>query len=85
MFTDRFIKLPVNIVRKANEDLCIKEEVIASTMIRLNPLEIVSYRPFFGDDEQCDKCVTVELKNSENIVCTISITDFEKKLNEYQK
>lgn len=85
MFTDRFIKVPIDIVQRANESLGMKERIIATTTIRINPMEIVSYREHFNDDGEHDNSVTIELKNADNLVGKITITEFEKLINEHQK
>ena len=83
MFTDRFIKIPIDIVKNANEDLGIEEKVLTSTIIRINPMEIVSYREHFNDDGEHDNSVTIELRNSDNLVGKLTLHEFEKLLNSH--
>ena len=56
MFTDRFIKLPVEFVKDGNENLGTDEEVIPNCFFMVNPHEITAYRKHHSNETGLYKC-----------------------------
>lgn len=85
MWTDRFIRIPVEIVKTANETLGDKEEFLCEDFMMINPFDIVAYRRHFNDDGEYDSRIVVEMRGMTNIIVQLSIHEFEKLLNNHQK
>ena len=83
MFTDRFIKVPIEIVSHANETLGKKEEVLCEDFMMINPMEITGWRKHYSQETNAyDNQTTVEFRNRDNMIVCLPIEQFEKLLNE---
>lgn len=81
MFTDRYIKVPVDLYANA-ELIGYNENSKSNTvMYRINPLEVSVYRESSGEGVLTGE-TTIWMKNGEVIVIALSIDEFEKLLND---
>lgn len=86
MWTDRFIKLPVEFVKDGNDDLGEKEQVVSDEFYMALPMEITGYRKHYSNEtNEYDFRTTVDLKNRDNIVVELPIEEFEKLMNNHSK
>lgn len=84
-FTDRFIKVPVEIVKAGDDNLGTKEEVMCIEYMRINPLDIIGYRNRYSDEGRDNDKVVVEFKNRDNMIVCLSMEKFENLLNDLYK
>ena len=83
-FTDRFIKLPIEIVRSANENLGIKEELVRIETMHIYPFDIVTYRISFTKESKVEG-VDIHLKNGDDMLINMTLEQFEKALNDFMQ
>lgn len=84
-FTERFLQLPIQVYDKKMKELSGKEECYDS-VLRVNPLEIQSYRPSFDEDDQERKeIVFITLKGGDGYLIYLSMEEFEKRVNNFYK
>lgn len=83
-FTDRFIKVPI-VVFDTNIKEITGNEVTEDSYMKINPMEIVSYRPTWdeGDDER-NEIVSITLKSGSSTLIYLTVKEFEKLLNSQQ-
>lgn len=84
MFTDKFVKVPIEIVYPANESLGTKERILCDDIMMLNPFDIVAYRNHYNEEGEAD-FTTVEIRSNDNIIAKLTVKEFEKLLNDHQK
>lgn len=87
MFTDRFIKLPVELYNKKQAELTDDYDSNSfEGFIKLNPFDISAYRPGYNKEgtEIVDETV-VDFKSGESVLILLHIDDFEKQLNAFAK
>lgn len=84
-FTDRFIKFPIQVFDKKLKDVIGTTDGEDSWM-KVNPMEIASYRPNVdSDDPQQNEIVSMTLKSGDNYLVYMSVDEFENRLNNYSK
>ena len=79
-FTDRFIRVPIEIYEIAEKELTGKASYYPTTL-KFNPLEISNYHPTFDDKFPEKDCVQVHLKNGYQAIVYMTMPDFEALLN----
>lgn len=79
-FTDKYMRLPIKVFDQKSKDLTGKEE-LADSVIRINPMNIESYRPSMDDEN----AVVVITKSGDNFAVYLSLEVFEKELNDFNK
>lgn len=86
MFTDRFIKLPIDLfdTDTANQIGYNDNTKTAEVMVRVSPLDISYYRPAFDKGEPLNETF-ICLKTGIDFNAKMKIDEFEKVLNEHQK
>lgn len=83
MFTDRFIRVPIEMYNKTYADLTGDDEgTTFEAFMKLNPMEIISYRPKYDKDQNEEDKTIVDLKNTEDFIVLMSFREFERLLNE---
>lgn len=85
-FTERYIKLPIEIYRQKELELMGDEGAVpfgAYTM--LNPFEIVMYRPCYNENDEETDGTLVHLKSGAEFVVNLHIEDFEMQINHFMK
>lgn len=82
-FTDRFLKIPIQVYdRKLKETAGIDES--EESWMKFNPMEISNYRPSYDSaDEAQTEIVSMTLKNGDTTLVYLSMTEFEKLLNNW--
>lgn len=90
MFSDRFIKLPIKLYDKSQEELCGKDQNDCDQLevdIRINPFKISEYRPGISDESEFTEAgqdvVRVMMENGEIYQVYMRIDAFEKLLNSF--
>ena len=85
MFTDRFIKAPIQIFDKQNADIIGYNDESASAIsyMKLNPFEISHYRPEYTEDSVEYRQTLVYFKSGDSVYINLSISEFEKLLNNF--
>lgn len=84
VFTDRFIKLPIEIVNKKEAAVVGNENANGEPAIMaLNPFEIAAYREDHGTEEDPKNRTVIELKSGEEWTVNISFKEFENRLNAF--
>lgn len=84
-FTDRFIKMPVEMYNKKQAELTGKDnpETFTGFMAFL-PMEVRSYMPAYNEDHEPEDKVVVDFKGMpEAITVLMSIREFEQALNDF--
>jgi len=92
MFTDRFIKLPIKIYNKKEEELMGKEQGECEMIdldLSLNPFDIESYRPAIADhlpfEEASMGWCVVTTKGGDSHLVYLHIDELETRLNAFGK
>jgi len=80
MFTDRFIKVPIQIYNIANAELIGTKEYF-SNWEKFNPMDLSSYFPSEADGEEGTQ---ICLKSGHTFWTSLTPEQFEKLLNNYQ-
>jgi len=84
-FTDRYIKLPVKIVDRKMQEM-IGDTESEDSFIMINPFEILKYRPSWDNDDKDQSEITCMTdKNGDTTLIYLTIAEFEKVLNEFQR
>lgn len=83
-FTDRFIKLPIRIFNVKQKELTGKED-LEDSYIKINPLDISSYRPSYTDDDNALDHTTIETKSGDTTTICLTIDEFETAINDFMK
>jgi len=83
-FTDRFIKIPIKIYDRKEAEIT-NNPVYEDSWMKINPFEISDYKPTFDKDNDNVECTYCSLKNGNGMYVYLSITEFEKLLNDHQK
>jgi len=81
MFTDRFVRVPVNMYSQKEADLTGKEEYVPSVEM-INPFEIRSYYANINHEDR--DTVSVIFKDGSGLLVCTSLEEFEKLLNDHQ-
>lgn len=86
MFTDRFIKVPVDLYNSKDADMVGYNEDTkeGATEMRINPFEVSHYRSSEDDKEDILNKTLVHMKNGDSFHVSITIEKFEKLLNEHK-
>jgi len=82
MFTDRFIKVPVQIYSVKNAELTGKRE-LESSWIKFLPFELSDYGPTADDDDDVMDKTGIHLKSGHYFTAFIKVEEFEKLLNDH--
>ena len=85
-FTDRYIRVPVKIVDRKLQELTGKDVDEEDSFIKINPFNIVKYRPTWDADDT-DKNEIIQIVDSlgDTTLVYLSVQEFEKLLNDSQK
>ena len=83
-FTDRYIEFPIQVYNTKQKELT-GVEILKDSYIKINPLEISSYRPYFNDEEPGVKATTITTKNGDTTVLCVPIEEFKKTVNNHMK
>ena len=82
-FTDRFICLPIKVYNVKNKEMGLPI-VYEDEIMRITPFEIVAYKPV---TEMLDgkelRYVHVMQRNGEAFYCYLTLSEFEKRLNDH--
>lgn len=82
-FTDRFIKLPIQVYDRKLKEVAGVEESEDSWM-KINPADISNYRPSYDSaDETKAEITSVTLKTGDTTLVYLSIDQFEELLNSH--
>lgn len=81
MFTDKFIPFPVKEFSDKEKELTGKENC-RDTIEKIDPFQIGNYRDSIDNEDE--ECVTVILKSGYTISVYLSLSEFEKRLNEHK-
>lgn len=82
MFTDRFIKIPIQVYDKELAELTGKEPDYTDSWMKINPMEISEYKPTVTEkDGHETDCTYIVMKNGSGFYCYLIPEDFEKILN----
>lgn len=92
MFTDRFIKLPILLYRKKEYEQSERMDMSIENLegfkldLRILPSQIESWQPDFESSESDDLIYTaVRTKSGDEWKVYLSVTEFEKRLNDSDK
>lgn len=87
MFTDRFIKLPIEMYDRKEAELTGNDNSTTfEAYMMINPMEILSYRPMFDDDQNQEDKTVVDFKGgNSDIIVLMPIHEFENLLNHHFK
>lgn len=80
MFTDRYIKVPIKSVTKNNVT---GVETTCDNYMKVNPFNIIYYKPGFDPSHPDEDCITICLPNGERPFVYLSIKAFEILLDKY--
>ena len=82
MWTDRFVKLPIEIVKYGNVNLGTKQQVVSKGFYNVLPTEVCGYRKHYSSETNAyDFTTLVELKHRGNIIVELPIEEFEQLMN----
>ena len=83
MFTNRFIKIPVDLYERKDAEMIgyNKNTKSEGTIMFVQPFEISHFRPTNNDDTDELTCVLIHMKNGDSFVSSLNIKEFEKILN----
>lgn len=83
MFTDRFIKVPLELFNKDKAEIVGYNEdtKTCDTILSLLPFEVSHYRPAFEDGRETG--TVIFMKNGDDFEISISLNEFEKLLNNH--
>lgn len=79
-FTDRFIKVPILVHNKQEQELTGKAQDYES-WYKFLPFELAAYRPTFTIDEPDIEVTQVILKNGDTTLIELPVFEFEKAIN----
>jgi len=79
-FTDRFLKVPIKVYNIENAELTGKKEY-SDSYIKINPFEIISYKPTNDDENDVENCVFITFKNGDGLFIYMGFEEFENLLN----
>ncbi len=95
MFTDRFLKLPISIVsaeqieKAENIGIEVDENEKVSSYVKILPMQIESYRPTSKKKEGLTSedliYVFIQTKSNDSYFVYLTIDEFEKLLNDFDK
>lgn len=83
-FTDRYIKVPIQVFNLKEKELTGNENGVDSWM-KFLPFELSNYKPSYDDGEPDVEITHITLKNGYSCLVYISPEEFEKLLNDSQK
>jgi hypothetical protein len=84
MFTDRFIKLPIEMFNRKEAELTDNPDAgTFESYGMFNAFEISSYWPAYNNDGEIEEKVTVYFKNGESVLVLMPIAKFEQLLNNH--
>lgn len=82
MFTDRFIKLPVQVYDRKLAEITGNTSNSEESYLKINPFDIVKYRPTWdNDDADNNEIVSMTDKNGDVTLIYLTVNEFEKLLN----
>ena len=91
-FTDRYIKVPIKIYNNKEEDLLNKKSFECEEIeleLRLNPFKIEGYHPTISGGLDFDSnnvnSTTVIMESGESHLIYLTIEEFEKLLDDFNK
>jgi hypothetical protein len=79
-FTDRFLKIPIEVFNIKEKDLTGKENCIVS-YTKILPFEIAEYRPTYDADNTDVELTSIALKNGDRFCCVLTVKEFEKLID----
>lgn len=82
-FTDRFVKLPIKVYNTKEAELTGNAEYF-DDYAKLLPFEISNYRSQVDEANNNSQCVSVTLKNGDSFYIYLSMSEFEKAINDHQ-
>lgn len=80
-FTDRFIRVPIEVYDRQTKELT-GVELSEESYMMLNPFEISHYRPSYDPVKPDVECTLVSFKNGNEVLVYLTIGEFEKLLNQ---
>lgn len=85
-FTDRYVKLPIDLYEKDKADIigCNEETKICDTTISVEPFQISHYRKTL-DENFAPNGTSIHMKNGDSFYICLSVKEFEDVINNYQK
>lgn len=84
-FTDRYIKLPIQIYDRKHAEIT-GQEVGEDSWMKVNPMEIASYRPTYDkDDIEKKEIVSITTKQGDSTNVYLSPEEFEELLNSFNR
>lgn len=83
-FTDRFIKVPICVFNIKHKELTGNEDCKES-WLKFNPMELSNYKPSYDEGEPDVEIVYIELKNGYGCLVYLSVSEFEKLLNNHMR
>lgn len=81
LFTDRFISVPTDLVNEKQKDLT-GDDGAYEAYTHILPMEICEYHETMYDDRVGTQ---IYFKNGRGFMINLSISEFEKLLNDHQK
>jgi hypothetical protein len=82
MFTDRFIRLPIEMYNKREAELTSNPDAgTFESFGMFNPFEIASYWPVFDNEGEPQDKSTVCFRNGESVIVLMSIDKLSNLLN----
>ena len=82
MWTDRFVKLPIEIVKHGNGNLGTKEQVVSNDFYMVLPMEVCGYGKHYSSETNAyDFTTLVDLKSRDSIIVELPIEEFEQLMN----
>ena len=80
MFTNKFFKVPIKLQRevKGTDELEFK-----TSLLRIIPEELATYRPTHDEDFPDERCIHLTLKNGYGFTVYLPIKEFEDLLNKF--
>jgi len=81
MFTDRFMSVPTQVYNTKLQELTGKTDYEES-FSKINPMDLSEYHRSSDDGQECTQ---LYLKNGRGFITYLTIEEFEKLLNAWQK
>lgn len=87
MFTNRFIHIPIDLYDDTKVDVLGFTEELKTTqiLVRVNPFDISHYREIAENGVLIENETLILLKNGESFVAAMSISEFEKLLDNFDR
>jgi hypothetical protein len=79
-FTDRYITVPIRLIKTANESMGIPDEGVEATM-KIHPTDVCRYYEL--TDNENIPCIKIHHKDGDSTLIYLTMTEFENLLNKY--